>query len=201
MKQADLFADDEDDPALEISGLSYIADYMTVDQAHALLSALDKHDWFSDLKRRVQHHGYKYDYKARTVNARANLEPMPSWASDLCLKLTEDGIFPVAPDQVIVNEYLPGQGISAHVDCVPCFGDYIASLSLSSPCIMEFSNPVTREKREVWLEPRSLVVLSGDARYKWHHAIPGRKSDVINGVKFPRQRRVSLTFRKMIFSP
>jgi len=41
---------------------------------------------------------------------------------------------------MIANEYLPGQGISAHVDCVPCFSDRIASLSLLSPCEMVFQN-------------------------------------------------------------
>ena len=35
-----------------------------------------------------------------------------------------------------VNEYLPGQGIAQHVDCVPCFGGTVASLSLLSPCTM-----------------------------------------------------------------
>jgi alkylated DNA repair dioxygenase AlkB len=44
------------------------------------------------------------------------------------------------------------------------------------------------------LESRSLLILTCDARYKWKHGIALRKSD--NGVK--RQRRISLTFRKVI---
>ncbi len=163
-----------------------------------LLQEIDRLDWLSDLKRRVQHYGYKYDYKARAVDARAYLGPMPTWTLDLCRKLAEDKIFPVVPDQVIVNEYLPGQGISAHVDCVPCFDEPVASLSLGSSCIMEFSHPGTGDKKELLLEKRSLVALSGPARYEWQHAIPARKSDVIDGAKTARQRRVSLTFRKVI---
>lgn len=46
----------------------------------------------------------------------------------------------------------------------------------------------------IYLEPRSLLILKDDARYKWKHGITSRKSD--NGVK--RQKRVSLTFRKVI---
>lgn len=198
MKQADLFPAIKDAPEPMIPGLSYITDYISTDQEQALLSALDQHEWLSDLKRRVQHYGYKYDYKARAVDAKAYLGPMPEWAADLCRKLAVDGIFPEPPDQVIVNEYMPGQGISAHIDCVPCFGEPIASLSLGAPCIMEFSNPEISEKRELLLERRSIVILSKDARYKWQHAIPGRKSDVIGGVKTLRQRRASLTFRKVI---
>lgn len=198
MKQADLFSVIKAVPGSKIPGLSYMAGYISVGQEQALLSALDQNDWLSDLKRRVQHYGYKYDYKARAVDAKAYLGPMPAWVSDLCRKLAEDGVFPVMPDQVIVNEYLPGQGISAHIDCVPCFGDPVASLSLGSPCIMEFSSLETGEKQAVFLEPQSLVVLSGPARYAWQHAIPGRKSDIIGGIKRMRERRVSLTFRKVI---
>lgn len=48
------------------------------------------------------------------------------------------------------------------------------------------------------LEPRSVMVLKDVARYKWTHEIPARKSDVIDGGKVERSRRISLTFRKVI---
>lgn len=41
--------------------------------------------------------------------------------------------FPHRPDQVIVNEYQPGQQIAPHIDCVPCFGSVVASLTLGQP--------------------------------------------------------------------
>jgi alkylated DNA repair dioxygenase AlkB len=47
------------------------------------------------------------------------------------------------------------------------------------------------------LEPRSLLILSSEARYEWTHEIPARKSDEVNGVKQPRARRISLTFRTL----
>src|SRR6185295_19353893 len=96
---------------------------------------------------------------------------------------------------VIVNEYEPGQGISRHVDCVPCFGDTIASLSLNSTCMMELEQPKTSRKGSIMLAPCSLLVLTGEARYDWMHSIPARKEDEHNFQKYPRQRRVSLTFR------
>ena len=42
---------------------------------------------------------------------------------------------------------------------------------------------------------RSLVLLHGDARFKWRHGIAKRHSDTWNGQKTKRQRRVSITFR------
>ena len=106
---------------------------------------------------------------------------------------------PEVADQVIVNEYKPGQGISSHIDCEPCFKDTIVSLSLGSGCVMNFRNKSDKTKKiPVWLAPRSLVILSGEARYEWLHGIAARKWDEWDGEKHERQRRVSLTFRKVI---
>jgi alkylated DNA repair dioxygenase AlkB len=104
------------------------------------------------------------------------------------------------PDQVIINEYQPGQGITPHIDCIPCFGETIVSISLNSPCVMEFTHSNANERIVKLLEPRSLIVLEGDARYKWQHAIPKRKTDNWSGQKFTRGRRISLTFRTMILA-
>ena len=196
--QLNLLIAEDEAPEINISGLTYIPDFITSTEHDFLLSQMDQQTWLTDIRRRVQHYGYKYDYKARTIDHNAYLGSLPDWLSSVSNKLLNDGIFPLGPDQVIVNEYLPGQGISAHIDCVPCFADTIASLSLGSPCIMDFSNPKTGEKKSIVLEDRSLIVLSGPARYEWYHAIPARKSDIISGIKTGRTRRVSLTFRNVI---
>lgn len=185
-------------PGMHLSGVTYIPDFISGEEQDFLLSQTDQQHWLADLKRRVQHYGYKYDYKARAVGNNAYLGALPDWLSSLSKKLHHGGIFSSAPDQVIINEYMPGQGISAHIDCVPCFADTVASLSLGSSCVMEFSHPKTGEKKSIVLEERSLIVLSGPARYEWQHAIPARKSDIINGIKIERTRRVSLTFRNVI---
>lgn len=200
MTQLSLLGQEEDLADLSIQGLTYIPDFISAEEQDFLLAQIDQQPWLTDLKRRVQHYGYKYDYKARSVGNDAHLGPLPDWLSSLSKRLHDTGIFPSVPDQVIVNEYLPGQGISAHIDCVPCFADTIASLSLGSPCIMEFSNPKTGAKKSIVLEGRSLIVLSGPARYEWQHAIPARKSDIIHGTKTERARRVSLTFRNVILN-
>lgn len=184
----------EEDAMLDIPGLTYIPDFITRDEENTLIAKIDEQPWLNDLKRQVQHYGYKYDYKARTVTNDAYLGPLPDWIKSVAKKL------PFKPDQTIVNEYLPGQGISAHTDCVPCFDDTIASLSLGSPVIMQFTCPKTGETQEIFLKERSLLVLSGPARYEWQHTIPARKSDIVNGFKIKRSRRISLTFRTVILN-
>ena len=178
-----------------IEGLSYIQNYITAEQETQLLKIIDQNLWLPDLKRRVQHYGYKYDYKSRVIGPESYLGKIPEWLDGLCAQLLNDKIFDTIPNQVIVNEYLPGQGIAAHTDCIPCFGKIICSLSLGSSCVMNFTNT---HKVSKLLEPRSLVIMSSDARYLWKHSIAPRKSDNYHNIKLPRQRRVSLTLREAI---
>ena len=124
---------------------------------------------------------------------------LPKWLEEWAEKLCEDGHMPEVADQVIVNEYIPGQGISRHIDCEPCFQDTIVSLSFGIGVVLWISQTKIRQKKtSVWLSPRSIVVLNDKARYEWLHGIAARKSDTRDGHKVARERRVSLTFRKVI---
>ncbi|MGL3606458.1 alpha-ketoglutarate-dependent dioxygenase AlkB [Rhizobium sp. G187] len=186
-------------PKLVPQGAKLISDWITPADEAALIAFLDAGDWSGELKRRVQHFGYRYDYRARVATRESLIGPLPDALQGLAERLVAEGMFATTPDQVIANEYLPGQGISAHVDCARCFGAVIGSVSLLSECEMQFRDLRTPEMRAVVLTPRSLLVLAGPARHDWTHAIPARRSDVIDGVRIARGRRVSLTFRTMRF--
>ncbi len=179
-------------------GLTCQAAFLSEQMEHALVAALDALPWDATLKRRVQHFGYRYDYRARAVTEDAYLGVLPEWLAAVAERLASLGHFLQPPDQVIANEYEPGQGISAHVDCVPCFGDRIVSLSLLSSCEMIFRHPATGEMRALTLQPRSLLTMDGPARYQWTHEIPARLFDMVDGEKRLRGRRISLTFRNVM---
>lgn len=181
-----------------VAGLKYVPEYAAGPAETALLAAVDAEPWRDDLKRRVQHYGYRYDYTARTVDPSMYLGPLPEWAQPLAARLVADGYMAAEPDQVIVNEYEPGQGINAHVDCVPCFGPVVCSLTLGSQCVMELTAVESGEVESLLLERGSLLVLSGDARYNWRHGIRGRKTDKVSEQVLARGRRVSLTFRTVV---
>ena len=180
-------------------GLTYLENYVPEDEADRLVQEIDAAPWCTDLKRRVQHYGYRYDYKARQARREDYLGPLPELFHRLAERLITEGHFQTVPDQVIVNEYQPGQGISAHIDCEPCFGETIASLSLLSACVMRFASQIHSQQTELHLQSASLLVLKGNARHMWTHAIPSRKTDVFEGQKHVRSRRISLTFRTMKF--
>ena len=186
----------DDIKAPKIQGALYISEFISAQDENDLIANVDKADWDNSLKRRVQHYGYTYDYTLRRVENDAYLGALPPFLAEIAKRLCKENLFSQTPDQCIINEYLPGQGISDHIDCVPCFDDVIASLSLGSGAVMQLKHQ--GQKEEIYLEPRSLLLLSKDARYHWSHGIPARKSDSINGIKLPRTRRISLTFRNII---
>jgi len=186
--------------AEEIPGFVLIPDFITEEEERALVQAIGEADqWSTELSRRVQHYGWRYDYKSRQIDKAAYLGPLPEWARKLGCRLVENDYVPNLPDQVIVNEYVGNQGITAHIDS-NAFADGVAMISLLETWEMEFSKG--RRKLIRRLERRSAAVLLGDARYKWKHSIRKRKSepaDEMSGRKrVPRGRRISLTFRKVI---
>jgi alkylated DNA repair dioxygenase AlkB len=177
-----------------ISGLIYLPEYISSQHHDWLIEQIDSQPWDASMKRRVQHYGYRYDYKARTVSPELHLGELPRWLNRIAWQLHQDGLIGTVPDEVAINDYQPGQGISAHIDCQPCFGDRVFSLSLGSAAVMAFTQ-AGEEKVELTLEPRSLLMMYGEARYNWKHAIPARKQDYGR----ERGRRISITFRKVAF--
>jgi alkylated DNA repair dioxygenase AlkB len=187
--------------AKQISGLKIYFDFISKGEEKELLSQIDDNEWLSDLKRRVQHFGYKYDYKARRIDQSFFIGEIPNWMTFLCKRLQENQLISFNPDQAIINEYVEDQGIAAHIDCEPCFGDTIISISLGGHCVMNFhreGSTKEQDKIPLFIPPRTLIVMTRESRFNWYHGIPPRKTDKFNEQVHKRQRRVSITFRKVI---
>jgi alkylated DNA repair dioxygenase AlkB len=134
--------------------------------------------------RRVINFGLRYDYSRRTVETASDF---PSFLEELRAKVAEFAGRGVNEfRQVGINEYRPGAGIGWHKD-KPQFG-IIVGVSLLAPATMRFrrvhGDRWTRMSQTI--EPRSIYVLSGEARTVWEHSIP------------PLDKlRYSLTFRTL----
>ena len=147
--------------------------------------------------RRVKQFGWRYDYRARAITADMRVGPLPDWLQALARRLYEEtGLFSCVPEQVIVNEYGPGQGIGMHTDH-PGFGPVVATVSLGDDWEMDFSRPDDgfQAKSHMMLERGSALILTGDARKKWRHGIAKRRKERDGR---PRKRRLSLTFRTVL---
>ncbi len=169
-----------------VPGLRYLPGYVTEADERALVEAIDGMPWNTEWKRRRQPYGAGY-------GGSGDSAPVPDWGLRLADRVLADRVTDVAFDQMLVNEYAPGRGIASHRDYAP-FGRTVVSLSLLSPCVMDFRHAATGRKESL-LEPRSLLVLSDEARFDWEHGIAPRKRDVWQGLRWDRGRRVSVTFR------
>ncbi len=158
-------------------GAALVPNLVTAAEEERILLRIAQAPWLTDLSRRVQHYGFKYNYRG-PANGRHDPAPaFPRWAEVVGARLAPyfDGAM---PEQCIVNEYRPGQGIGMHADHAS-FGDVVVSLSLGDAWTMNFrsrsARPYVRDglaSDEVALLPRrSALVLRGDARHRHMHGI------------------------------
>jgi alkylated DNA repair dioxygenase AlkB len=184
-----------------VPGLYYIENLISPEYSQQLFHYLDNEAKWSPItdspnSRVVQHYGFLYNYKHR--NHKEMGTPIPYLFSSLIqtleqkvqeLKLTDSSY---SFNQVIVNNYEPGQGISKHTD-IKSYGAVIGCYTIGSGATMRF-----RKKEEIvdiYVKPNSLYIMSGDARYLWTHEMPSTKTDICDGKRVTRDRRISITFR------
>ena len=177
----------------------YQSNVITKSEEKELINVIFKHEWNSQLSRRTQHYGYIYPYKknANTNGSKRLIQttPIPEEFKFLQERLSKF-VDNVPFDQIIINEYTPGVGISPHIDDPNLFGNTVISISLNSPIIMDLT--YNNQHIPIHLERRSALILQNDYRYSWKHGIKPRKSDIIPGFnKVLRGTRYSITLRSI----
>ncbi|RLN65126.1 hypothetical protein BBP00_00003026 [Phytophthora kernoviae] len=196
-----------DPPGLRVPGLRFEAEFITKEQEAACVAFFDRDDgasWANTIRaRQVQHFGYEFNYDTRRCDPNEPMkDPIPDVLQPIVEQIKNCGVMDGdMPDQITINEYLPGQGIAYHLDTHSAFTTTIASLSICSEVVMDFRHPDGVRHEGVLLPARSLVVMSGESRYKWEHSICPRTFDVIDRKQVNRQRRLSITFRKIRSGP
>lgn len=186
-----------------VQGLYLFPEFLDENQHEKLLGMLS--EWekpdhrIQPEKRRVKHYGYRFNYNTRRCDSE-ECESLPLWLADTLTRinpimqsccLNKDWV----ANQVTVNEYTPGQGIAPHVDTHSAFFDGIASLSLGASVTMRFQSHLGKQ-HHVLVPAKSLLVMSGPARFAFTHGIPQRKNDLIDDEVVARKgTRVSLTLR------
>jgi alkylated DNA repair dioxygenase AlkB len=158
------------------AGFRYQENVLTAAEEATLVAALQK----LDLKpfefhghvanRRVISFGLRYDYSRRTVEGASEFPP---FLNELRVKAAEFAGRGVNEfRQAGVNEYGPGAGIGWHKDKAQ-FG-IIVGVSLQARATMRFRRTQGRgwARASQTIAPRSIYLLSGEARTEWEHSIP-----------------------------
>lgn len=175
-------------------GLQFAPEVFDAAAESRLLAECEAAGWDFSLRRGTRQYGRTYPFRGGPL---APAPPLPEWLGEAFLSAR--GAFPglaMAADQCIVNRYLPGEGIAFHTDDRRLFGPDILVVSLGSDVAMTFRHPGGRVV-VVPVPRRSAYLMSGEARLRWQHEIPSRKSDA--GRR--RGTRVSLTFRTVTGRP
>lgn len=162
-----------------LPGLTYIQNWIDPDTELKLLEKIQEGSWENSLQRRVQQFGPMYNYSNRKLNPAK--QDIPVWLKEMLYPGLRS-YFKSDPNQIIINEYERGQGITKHVDA-PVFGPVIASLSLLSDTNMTFGQ-YRGDEHKLPLQRRSLVIMQDEARSKWYHYIAPVS-----------EKRISITFR------
>jgi alkylated DNA repair dioxygenase AlkB len=167
--QPDLF----DKPRLD--GLSQASAIVTSDQEQMLIASIDAvelspfrfHGWLG--KRLTVSYGWNYDFENASFTPG---EAIPDWLLPIRAKAAQfAGLDPDELVQSLLIRYDPGAGIGWHRDR-PLF-EHVLGISLGAPATMRFRRrkPGGFDRASVFLAPRSIYHLTGEARHKWEHSI------------------------------
>jgi alkylated DNA repair dioxygenase AlkB len=178
-----------------LPGLFVYPDFIDEAREKQLLNEIDNQIWIVDYLRRLQYYGYRNELE-KPYDLIPFPIPMPPLIYQLSQELVEQKILLLQPDQVIINEYVPGEGIKPHKDRA-YYENQICGVNLGSGCIMRFIKGMNEQIIDIEIPRGSLYVMQDDARKKWKHGIPPRKKDNIAGTVKHRERRVSITYRKV----
>lgn len=171
-----------------IPGFSYSANYLNDNQVSQITQAI-KEVTFRPINtpdsRQIACFGFNYDYQKRY------LLPLPDSPIPKALEPEHFGLEEFGFNQLIINRYQGGQKINPHIDHASVFKnkgfeEYIACLSIGCETKLAFTKGSQRQS--FVLQPNSLYVLRGEARYQWKHET----------TRVPKgQVRYSLTYRQV----
>eukprot|EP01134_Creolimax_fragrantissima_P005562 CFRG5562T1 len=201
-------------PATKVPGLVMVEDFITAEEESALAECLNRYDWELLSRRRVQHHGKRFNYANNRHDEATSINTFPIEVQNIIMSKLQGIPYlipantmmsPVCPtptpDQLTVNEYAPGAGISAHVDTHSPFEGAIISVSLCGRAVMEFKHAYDGRCVSVLVPRRSLMAFTGEARFNWTHGLTETRFDYVNGTFTERKLRISLTFRQTRTGP
>lgn len=146
------------------------------------LSPFRFHGWLGN--RKTKSFGWRYDFDDASF---APTDPIPPWLAPL--RESAAAFANREPDDfvhVLVARYDPGAGIGWHRD--RDVFEQVVGISLAAPATLRFRRRKTGgfDRANLDVAPRSVYLLSGEARWEWEHSIvPG---DTL---------RFSITFRTL----
>ncbi|XP_064437490.1 alpha-ketoglutarate-dependent dioxygenase alkB homolog 6 isoform X8 [Mirounga angustirostris] len=209
----------------------YVPDFISKEEEEYLLRQVfnaPKPKWTQLSGRKLQNWGPHCPLPGGLPHPRGMVpERLPLWLQRYVDKVSDLSLFGGLPaNHVLVNQYLPGEGIMPHEDG-PLYYPTVSTISLGSHTMLDLYEPrqpkdddpaeqprsPPRPATSLLLEPRSLLVLRGTAYTRLLHGIAAARVDALDATSLPpnaaacpsarpgaslvRGTRVSLTIRRV----
>uniref|UniRef100_A0A8C8BEV3 AlkB homolog 4, lysine demethylase n=1 Tax=Otus sunia TaxID=257818 RepID=A0A8C8BEV3_9STRI len=203
--------------AFPFPGVFLMEEFISKDEESEIVELMDQDDWKpSQSGRKKQDYGPKVNFKKQRLKA-GSFTGLPSFSKKIVAQMKACSVLgSFLPVEQCNLDYMPerGSAIDPHFDDWWLWGERLVSLNLLSKTVLSMScdsedsiqlfSTCSKENGEllpsgslvpsrevtvaIQLPRRSLVVLYGDARYKWKHAIYRKHIE---------HRRVCVTFREL----
>jgi len=164
-------------------GFEYVPGFLSAAEAETLLEAIGRMPLAAaryrefTARRRVTYFGGEYDFSHQSLHPAP---PIPPALAPLRARVAAFAGIPARRfTHALIAEYSQGAPLGWHRD-IPDF-ELVAGLSLGTPARMQFRpyppDPSDRRRYlNVLLEPNSLYLMRGAARWEWQHRIPAVRS-------------------------
>lgn len=184
----------------EFNGITVIRNFITLSEESSIVKEIDESSWKpSQSGRRKQDFGPKVNFKKQKLKV-GTFTGLPSFSERVVARMARlDCLKNFEPVEQCHLEYEPtrGSAIDAHFDDWWLWGEHLVTLNLLSDSFIVFHHHRHAQEMEdnsrlprvrVLMPRRSLLVVEGDARFKWKHSIP---RDAITS------RRIAVTYREL----
>uniref|UniRef100_A0A1I8HKB5 LYR motif-containing protein 9 n=1 Tax=Macrostomum lignano TaxID=282301 RepID=A0A1I8HKB5_9PLAT len=151
-----------------LAGIRVFRDFINPDEEAVLAAEIDKRPWAPSQSGRLP----------------------PYWSALLPRLLALPGLADFQPVELCNLDYQPelGAHIDPHIDDTWLWGDRLVTLNLCSDTSLTLSQSAGSTRISIPMPRRSVLVLSGPARYDWLHAV---LPDDVTG------RRLAVTLREL----
>jgi alkylated DNA repair dioxygenase AlkB len=163
-----------------IPGLTIVNNYLTQAEHDYLLElALEERQFAARSSYSADAKDKKYDHLVATMQFIPSVDIYLLYKQIFDRMIHYHKLVPHAPKQLTMNYYEPHEGLAPHTDHPKIIKELVVGFSLASPCVMQFTHETTKQVVEYVLEPRSVMIQQGEARYKWQHGIENTKLQIL----------------------
>jgi alkylated DNA repair protein alkB family protein 4 len=179
--------------AFPLDGIYLAPDFLTETEENDLLNSIDNDIWISSQSGRLkQDFGIKINFKKQTIKTKY-FTGMPMYSKFLLERLQTHRLLNDFQSVELCHlDYRPERGshIDPHIDDTWIWGERLITINLLSNTILCLipNEKTTNQIIYIPLPRRWMIVLYGDARYEYKHAIQRQHI---------QERRLAVTFREL----